>query len=325
MARGVCILAVRQVTAFMLIPFSLDMKKQFSLSFYLVAVLLLAAGPLFAQKQKAKQEKDCGTSCCAAMASGASNPNVQFASLASKKEFRRAHMLPRPFTLANPIGKMVTIPVAGGAPANAYEIKAEGNSNLYLLVFQEWWGLNDHIKAEAERLYNELGKKVNVWALDMYDGKIATTREDAGKYMQGADQARLQAITKAAVAAAGANAKIGTIGWCFGGGLSMQASLAAGKQGVACVIYYGMPELDAAKLAALNAPVLNIWPKQDKWINEDMKNKFEAAMKVAGKNLRTEAYEADHAFCNPSNPKHDKKLTDDANGKAVAFLKEHLK
>lgn len=298
------------------------MKKQIPFSFYLVVVLLLAAGPIFAQQQKAKKADDCAASCCAAMAA---NPNQQFASLASKKEFRRAHLLPRPFTLANPIGKMVTIPVAGGAAANAYEIKAAGNSNLYLLVYQEWWGLNDHIKAEAERLYNELGKKVNVWALDMYDGKVATTREDAGKYMQGADQARLAAITKAAIAAAGPTAKIGTIGWCFGGGLSMQASLAAGKQGVACVIYYGMPETDAAKLAVLNAPVLNIWPKQDKWINEDTKNKFEAAMKTAGKSVRTEAYDADHAFANPSNPKHDKAMTADANAKAVAFLKEHLK
>jgi carboxymethylenebutenolidase len=40
----------------------------------------------------------------------------------------------------------------------------------------------------------------------------------------------------------GKSAKIGTIGWCFGGGLSLQASLTAGKQAAATVMYYGMPE-----------------------------------------------------------------------------------
>ena len=136
----------------------------------------------------------------------------------------------------------------------------------------------------------------------MYDGKLATTPADAGKFMGEFKQDRGNIIVKGAIAYAGKDAKIATVGWCFGGGQSMQASLAAEKQAVACVIYYGMPEGDVTRLKNLNCDVLAIWPTQDKWINKDVMDKFEADMKTAGKNLTVKAYEADHAFANPSNP-----------------------
>ncbi|MFT2612653.1 dienelactone hydrolase family protein, partial [Escherichia coli] len=81
---------------------------------------------------------------------------------------------------------------------------------------QEWWGLNDHIKRETETLAAELGN-VNVLALDMYDGGVAATPDSAMKLMQAATTTRLEAIVKAGLAYAGADAKIFTIGWCFGG------------------------------------------------------------------------------------------------------------
>ncbi|MFN7328198.1 MAG: dienelactone hydrolase family protein, partial [Bacteroidota bacterium] len=179
-------------------------------------------------------------------------------------------------------------------------------------------------KREAENLYNELGN-VNVLALDMYDGKLATDPQTAGKYMQEFKKERGEQIVKAALAFAGTNAKIGTIGWCFGGGQSMQASLLAGKQAVACVIYYGQPEENTEKLKGLNCDVLNIWPKQDTWITKQVIDKFEANMKTAGKKLTVKSYDADHAFANPSNPKHNKEFAVDANKHTIAFIKERLK
>ena len=127
-----------------------------------------------------------------------------------------------------------------GIEANGYLIEAKVKTNNWVFVFQEWWGLNDNIKREAENIFKDLGN-VNVLALDMYDGKVATTGDDARKYMSEFKQDRGNAIVKGAVAYAGSSAKIGTIGWCFGGGQSMQAALTAGSQAAACVIYYGMP------------------------------------------------------------------------------------
>ncbi|MFM8832881.1 MAG: dienelactone hydrolase family protein, partial [Cytophagales bacterium] len=220
-------------------------------------------------------------------------------------------------------GKMIQL-AAEGAEANAFYLEAKKKTNNWIFVFQEWWGLNDHIKREAENLYNDLGN-VNVLALDMYDGKLATDPQTAGKYMQEFKKERGAQIVKAAIAFAGTKAKIGTIGWCFGGGQSMQASLLAAKQAVACVIYYGQPEEDLEKLKTLNCDVLNIWPTQDKWINKEVITKFEANMKAAGKKLTVKSYDADHAFANPSNQRYNKDFTANAYQHTITFFKERLR
>ena len=248
----------------------------------------------------------------------------KFALLASNKEFKSSHQNPLPYIHVSETGKMITFKTPDGKEASGYLIQAKTKTNNWIFVFQEWWGLNDHIKREAEKLYTDLGN-VNVIALDMYDGKVATASEDAGKYMGEFKADRGIAIIKGAMTYAGKSAKIGTIGWCFGGGLSLQASLTAQKQAVACVMYYGMPETDVAKLKTLNTDVLNIWPTQDKWINKEVMDKFESNMKEAGKKLTVKAYDADHAFANPSNPKHNEAFTEDAYKNSLEFFKARLK
>jgi len=252
------------------------------------------------------------------------SPTEKFAMFASNKKFMSTHLTPMVYThISEAGGKMIKIKT-DGAEANAYLIEAKKKTNNWIFVFQEYWGLNDNVKREAENLYNDLGN-VNVLALDMYDGKLATTSDDARKYMSEFKQDRGNAIVQGAVAYAGANAKIGTIGWCFGGGQSMQAALTAGKQAAACVIYYGMPEENIDRLKGLNCDVLDIWGTQDGWINKDVTSKFEANMKTAGKNLTVKSYDAVHAFANPSNPKHNKEAAADAYKKSVEFFKARLK
>jgi len=251
----------------------------------------------------------------------------KFALFASNKEFNAAHTLPRPYIhISEEGGKMITYKCSDGKDANAYLITAKKKTNNWIFVFQEWWGLNDNIKREAETLFKDLGN-VNVLALDMYDGNVATDRENAQKYMQQFKQDRGDVIVKGALEYAGKSAKVGTIGWCFGGGQSMLASLTAGKQAAACVIYYGMPVDDVEKLKTLNCDVLNIWPQQDKWINKDMIEKFEASMKAAGKNVTTKAYDTDHAFANPSNAMgtYNEVAAKDAYQNTLAFFKARLK
>ncbi|GIV37655.1 MAG: carboxymethylenebutenolidase [Cyclobacteriaceae bacterium] len=248
----------------------------------------------------------------------------KFAMFASNRQFLNNHPNPTPYVHQSDIGKMITFSTPGGPDARGYLLQAGTQTNNWIFVFQEWWGLNDHIKREAEKLYRELGN-VNVLALDMYDGKIADKREDAARYMSEFKQDRGNAIVQGAINYVGKNARIGTIGWCFGGGQSLQAALLAGKQAVACVMYYGMPEENVERLKALNCDVLNIWPTQDQWINKQVMDRFEANMKAAGKKLTIKAYEADHAFANPSNPKHNPGFTADAFKHTVDFFRARLK
>ncbi|HMP98401.1 MAG TPA: dienelactone hydrolase family protein [Cyclobacteriaceae bacterium] len=249
----------------------------------------------------------------------------KFAALTMNAEFVASHELPKAYVhISQSGGKMITFKTSDGKDARGYLLEAKTKSNNWIFVFQEWWGLNYNIKEESEKLFNDLGN-VNVLALDMYDGQLATTREDASKYMGGFKQERGNAIILGALAYAGNNARVGTVGWCFGGGQSLQASLLLGKNAAACVMYYGMPEENVDRLKTLNTDVLNIWPTKDAWINKEVMDKFEKNMQTAGKNLSIKSYEADHAFANPSNPRYDKEAAADAYKHTLEFFKARLK
>lgn len=245
----------------------------------------------------------------------------KFALFASNKSFNNEHQMPRAYVhVSEAGGEMITFACADGMKANAYVIMAEKKTNNWIFVFQEWWGLNDNIKKWSEDLFTEVGN-VNVMALDMYDGKLATDRENAGKYMQAFKQDRGNAIVKGAMNYVGKNAKVGTVGWCFGGGQSLQAALTVGKQTVGCVMYYGMPEEDVNRLKTLNSDVLNIWATKDQWINKEVMDKFEVNMKAAGKKFTVYAYDADHGFANPSNAIFDEEAYKDSRAKTIAYFK----
>jgi carboxymethylenebutenolidase len=143
--------------------------------------------------------------------------------------------------------------------------------------------------------------------------------------MQAVNDDRARAIVNGAIAYAGTNAHIATIGWCFGGGWSLQTSLLAGKKAVACVMYYGMPEQDVNKLKTLNADVLGNFANKDQWINPKVVAKFDADMKAAGKKVYLHQYDADHGFANPSNPIYNSDATKDAYANTLVFLKARLK
>ncbi|GAB2696684.1 dienelactone hydrolase family protein [Mucilaginibacter koreensis] len=235
-----------------------------------------------------------------------------------------AHLNPKRYHFQSEIGKSITYKTPDGGTANAYLLKAKKPTQNYLLVIHEWYGLNDFIKHEAEKVYNDLGN-VNVIALDLYDGKIADNRQDAGKYMQAVKEDRAQAIIKGALTYAGSKARIATLGWCFGGGWSLQSALLAGKQAVACVMYYGMPEQDVNKLKTLHSDVLGNFANKDQFINTKVVAQFKENMQKAGKTLYLHQYDADHGFANPSNPIYNSEATKEAYGYTIAYLKQRLK
>ncbi len=256
-------------------------------------------------------------SCCSMAAT------VEFAMLGNDAAFANSHVAPLPFHYIAAKGTMISFKTADGKDANAFEVKADKPTNNYLFVFHEYWGLNDYIKQEAEKLQYEL-TNVNVIALDLYDGKVAATPDSAGKIMAAAKEDRIRTIIHAAITYAGSKAKIQTIGWCYGGGWSLQASIMAGKQGVGCVMYYGMPEKDVEKIKSLQAPVLGLFALQDKWITVDKVEQFKKDMKANKKEITVRMFDADHAFANPSNPKYNTDLAIQAHQLAVEFLKAHL-
>lgn len=254
--------------------------------------------------------------CCSRTATGA------FASLGNDEAFVNSHLPPLPFNYVTVNGKMMNIKSPDGKDAQVFYVK-NNDQNKTLIMFHEWWGLNDYIKREAESWANELG--VNVIAPALYDGNLATTPEDATKFMQAMKDERARAIISGCIDYCGAQSQLQTIGWCMGGGWSMQAALMAGNNAKGCVMYYGMPENDKVKLGKLKCPVLGIFAKKDQWITPEVVKQFEENMRSLDKKLTAYNFDADHAFANPSNPKYDKDATEQAHKKAIEFLKSNFK
>jgi carboxymethylenebutenolidase len=242
--------------------------------------------------------------------------------------FISAHAAPIAFKFAAKEGKMVSFTVADGSEGHGFFVPATKGNHSAILVFHEWWGLNDYIKQEAEKLHDELGAAV--LAVDLYDGKTTADPQEAGKLMGGLNQARGKSLVDGALDAVKKGplfkaATIGTIGWCFGGGWSDRAAIEGGKNVQACVMYYGMPDIDSADLARLKSPVLLFWGTQDGFINAKVVSGFEEAMKKAGKSLKTHSFNAVHAFANPSNPKYDKSAAAISHAETLAFSRSHLR
>jgi carboxymethylenebutenolidase len=256
-------------------------------------------------------------SCCSIDATDA------FARNAGDKKFTMSHDEPLPFVYRSEKGKDINYKTADGTDAHAWQVKADKPSDTYLFVIHEWWGLNDYIKKEAEKLSNDLG--INVIALDLYDSKTASTREEATKLMQGASSERSVAIIKGAYQYIGKNAKVFTIGWCFGGGWSLQSGILGGTQVKGTIMYYGQPEKDVEKLKTLQTDVLGIFGNKDQWPSPAMVDEFAQNMQKANKKLILHRYDATHAFANPSNPNFDKAATEDAYKHVVSFIKERMK
>ena len=144
-----------------------------------------------------------------------------------------------------------------------------------IVVIHEWWGLNDWVKEQASKLSDE---GYETLAVDLYRGKVATTAEEAHEIMRGVPEDRAARDLHAAFTYLESQPnlkkdRIGSIGWCRGGGYSLNMALAEPNLR-ADVINYGHLATDPASLGKINAPILGIFGGKDRGISVDDENKF---------------------------------------------------
>lgn len=220
-------------------------------------------------------------------------------------------------------GKMVKV-----AGARAYlSLPAKAKPPLpAVVVIHEWWGLNQHIEHWSDRLAAD---GYAALAVDLYGGKIATTPDQAMKLMKAVDATRARTTLVAAYHFLKTDprvkaARVGSIGWCFGGGWSLQLALAEPKLD-ADVIYYGHVPTDPEKLTPLHAPVLAFFGNKDKSIPPAHVDAFEHALSKLHITHTVLRYDAQHAFANPSGARYNEKAAADAWKHVRAFLDKYLK
>ena len=158
--------------------------------------------------------------------------------------------------------------------------------------------------------------------------KVATDAKQAAQLMQAKDEKWGDQVEAAGLEwlrknAQGAN--VAVIGWCMGGGEALKASLNEPDSVDATIIHYGMPILDVARLKVLHGPVLGIWANKDRSITPEKVAQFDQALTEAGVKHEFHAYDADHAFANPSGGRYNGAAAKDAWDKTLKFLAANLR
>ncbi|MGE5547142.1 MAG: dienelactone hydrolase family protein [Solirubrobacterales bacterium] len=239
--------------------------------------------------------------------------------------------LPLSVVLADPLlaqavaekTETVTIDTIGGRSVTGALAKPDRRPAPAVVLVHEWWGLNDQIKTMAVEFARQ---GYLALAVDLFQGRV-TTDPDVAKQLTQAVKPDEADDTLASWLAWAKNhqdssRKTATCGWCFGGGWSLNASVATPVD--ATIVYYGRVDLPVEKLKRLKGPVLGHFGRQDQFITPAVVETFEANMKAAGKPYTAFWYDAPHAFANPTGANYHREDAQLAWKRTLDFLKKEL-
>lgn len=223
-------------------------------------------------------------------------------------------------------GQMIEFSSNGGK-TRGYLSRPEKGTGPGIVVIQEWWGLVDHIKDVCDRLTNE---GYVALAPDLYHGQTTKSPDEAGKLMMALriDQAEKDlrgAIQYLLNHDATTGEKVGTVGFCMGGALSLYAASKNDQVG-ACVVFYGIHPNVKPDLANLKAPVLGIYAEKDKSTPPEAVHELEQQLMALGKSVEMHIYpDTDHAFFNDTRQGvYNPRAAEDAWRRTIEFFAKNL-
>jgi carboxymethylenebutenolidase len=225
-------------------------------------------------------------------------------------------------------GKMVEFSSNGGTTGGYLAIPGGEGVGPGVIVIQEWWGLVPHIKDVCDRFAAE---GYVALAPDLYHGKSTTSPDEAGKLMMALQIADAEkdlggAITFLLDQEATISPKVGTVGFCMGGALSLYTATRNSQVG-ACVVFYGGHPYVKPDLRQLQAPLLGLYAGRDTFVTPDHVHALENRLKELGKSAEIHIYpDADHGFFNDTRPGvYDEAAAKDAWQRVLKFFGENLK
>ncbi len=223
-------------------------------------------------------------------------------------------------------GQDVTFASNGGR-ASGYLSRPPSGQGPGVLVIQEWWGVNSHIRAVADRFAAE---GFVALAPDLYHGVTTREPDKAGKLLMALDidrAARDLAGAARYLAASGVTgAALGAIGFCMGGQLAVYAATVAPEQIGAVVDCYGVHPHVNPDLTRLRAPVLGLFAEKDGFVTPAVARDLERRLREAGREVEIHIYPGvDHAFFNDERPEvYDAAAAQDLWNRTLAFFRRHL-
>lgn len=228
---------------------------------------------------------------------------------------------------AGVVEEQVSFTAPDGTPLGAFMARPAGNGpHPALILFHEWWGLNERTREDARRF---AGQGYVALAVDLYRGQQGADQDAAHELSRalpeeralGDAEAGLQYLLTRREVKPGS---VGVVGWCMGGGYSLRFAALHPLQ--ACVVCYGRVFTQPDQVAGMETPVLGLFGGQDRGIPAEDVRKFERLLADAGVPAKVVLYpDAGHAFMNPDNAKgYDAKAAASAWGEIDEFLRLHL-
>lgn len=225
-----------------------------------------------------------------------------------------------------PMGQMISFN-GGGTDYHGYLAQSVNGRGKGVIVLQEWWGLVGHIKSVADR-FAEAG--FTALAPDLFQGKTTTEPDEAGSLLMALNIAETEKILNRAVKTllsqdSVEGEKVGVIGFCMGGQLSLFAATTNDEIG-ACVNFYGIHPNVKPNYANLRGPVLGVFAEHDDYASPAAVAQMDAEMTAAGKPHEFHTYPGvHHAFFNDGRPTvYNEVAAKDAWAKTLAFLNANL-
>jgi carboxymethylenebutenolidase len=216
----------------------------------------------------------------------------------------------------------------GGRKTPGYLAVPKAGKGPGVIVLQEWWGLVPHITDLADRFAAE---GFTALAPDLYHGRSTKDSSEAGRLMMGLDVPKVAEDLRGAIDflrahPACSSKKVGTVGFCLGGQLSLYAACLHPDAVGACVNYYGVHPNVKPEVAALRAPVLGFFAEKDSFVNATVVGDLAGRLSKAGKKHDFKTYPgAQHAFFNDTRPEvYDAAAAKDSWTKTLAFFRANL-
>ena len=207
--------------------------------------------------------------------------------------------------------------------STAYVARPDGKVDAGVLLIQEWWGINDHIRDLARRYASEGYLCV---APDLYRGRVTKDKEEASAMMHGLEIDDGIETIRAALDAAKETyraSKFAVTGYCMGGTFAMRAACEIPELKAAAPFYGDIPEEDV--LAKLTVPTLFIAGRLDAWINPEKVNGLKTVAAKYNLPVETISYDADHAFFNDTRPEvYNPEAAKDAWAKVQEHFRKYL-